>query len=409
MGHDILIVGPSRYFLSGISYYTIRLANALSEDNNVSVVCMRKLLPEFLFPGRDRVGRHISDLEFSSSVNVFDEVDYNNPFSWKRACNFIAKAKPEAMVVQWWTSSVAHMLLIMSRAGKKARSRVVLEMHEVVDPIEETNPLLRLYSRLSGRFLFPLADRFVTHSRSDKTAVSSIYKIDENDVDVIPHALYDQYCNQVEQNTAKKELGLEGKFVILSFGLIRAYKGVPHLVEAFSRLPRNVAEESSLLIVGEIWDDADTLTSAIERSPHSNDIELVNEYVPDSDIPRYFSASDVVCLPYLRASQSGVAHIAASFGKPVVVSSVGGLRESMASYSGTMFVPPADPNAMVNQMTKVFNTWKSGQSEGYPPPEARWEKTVKLYEEILGKDGSPMGTTESIDGQTTPIPKTMGE
>ncbi|MCG2727635.1 MAG: hypothetical protein L6244_03170 [Candidatus Methanoperedenaceae archaeon] len=71
----ICIIGPSKRFLSGISYYTIRLANALSASNTVSVICFRRLLPEFLFPGRARVGNDISHLDFSQEVRVFDGMD----------------------------------------------------------------------------------------------------------------------------------------------------------------------------------------------------------------------------------------------------------------------------------------------------------------------------------------------
>ncbi|MFX0206009.1 MAG: hypothetical protein ACFFDT_08475 [Candidatus Hodarchaeota archaeon] len=81
MNENIVIVGPSKYFLSGISYYTIRLAEALSRDYEVSVIGLRKLLPRFLFPGKSRVGKHISDLDFPRDIEVIDNVDYNNPFS----------------------------------------------------------------------------------------------------------------------------------------------------------------------------------------------------------------------------------------------------------------------------------------------------------------------------------------
>src|SRR5659263_678815 len=61
----ICIVGPSKRFLSGISYYTIRLANILSSSCDVYVLNYRKLLPEFLFPGRGHIGKNISDIELS--------------------------------------------------------------------------------------------------------------------------------------------------------------------------------------------------------------------------------------------------------------------------------------------------------------------------------------------------------
>ena len=392
MGRDILIVGPSRYFLSGISYYTMGLANALAKDNNVSVVCLRKLLPRFLFPGKNRVGNQISDIDFSDEVDVFDGVDYYNPKSWKDASAFIRRKHPQAMIVQWWTSSVAHMLLALSRTAKEEGCKIILEMHEVVDPIEHGNPLLRVYSKMFGKMLFPLADTFVTHSESDKKAISSIYELDGRGIHVIPLVLNDQCRNRVDQPDAKKKLGLENEFVVMTFGLIRTYKGIPYLIEAFNQLPGDVAENSRLLVVGEIWDDRPGILETVGSSPYSDRITLVDDYVPDSDVPTYFSACDLVCLPYLRASQSGVAHMAANFGKPVVVSSVGGLVESMSSYEGTRFVPPKNVAAITKEISGLYGAWKSGTVVEFEPPQISWDTTVDKFGEVFSKSGL-LGTT----------------
>src|SRR5690606_13968506 len=98
-------------------------------------------------------------------------------------------------------------------------------------------------------------------------------------------------------------------------------------------------------------------------------ITLVDEYVPDEKVNLYFSAADVVVLPYLRASQSGIAHIAMSFGKPVVVSEVGGLKESMAKYEGTFFVPPEDVDSIGKAILSRF-----GEKKHYEAPDQKWDR-----------------------------------
>jgi glycosyltransferase involved in cell wall biosynthesis len=329
------------------------------------------------------VGRSISNLDFSSDIEVFDGVDYNNPISWWKACAFINRKQPQTVLIQWWTGSVAHMQIVLARAARRAGSKVVFEMHEVADPIEDGNPLLRGYSKLFGKLLLAYGNHFITHSESDRSLVSRTYQIDKENVTVIPHPPYDQYCNQIDSASAKRSIGVEEAFAILSFGLIRDYKGIPCLIEAFDSLPSDVAENSSLLIVGEIWESRNAITDAVRNSRYSERIRLVDEYVPDSDVPIYFSASDLVCLPYLRASQSGVAGIATAFGKPVIVSSVGGLTESMSNYEGTLFVPPGNSDAIAENITKVYNLWKSGLKTDFSPPSLRWENVVDLYEGVL--------------------------
>jgi glycosyltransferase involved in cell wall biosynthesis len=383
----ICIVGPSKKFLSGISYYTIRLSNSLSSDYEVSVLCFRNLLPKFMFPGSKHVGKDLASLEYNPGLKVYNGMDYNNPLTWYHAYRFLKKEKPDVLILQWWTSSVAHMHLIIALINAiSTRAKIIIEFHEVVDPLEESILPTRVYSRVMGRFLVKRASLYVTHSESDKLLIASKYRIPNERVQVIPHGLYDQY-KQVSREEARQKLGLDSDYVILSFGLIRPYKGIPNLVKAFGELPENVALRSRLLIAGEIWEDRAAVINSIKDSRYRDRITLVDSYIPDDDIPLYFNACDVVALPYLRASQSGVAHIAMNFGKPIVVSKVGGLEESMADYSGTFFVPPGDSSAIKEAITKLY-----GERPGpFEPPRRGWDMTNEKYRAVISLLAAPKG------------------
>ena len=376
---SVCIAGPSKRFLSGISYYTIRLANAMSSEKNVSVVCFRQLLPTFLFPGKSHVGKDISNLKFSSDIPVFDGMDYNNPLTWAKAYSFIKEQKPDIIILQWWTSSIAHMQLLLKLfAGLLHKPKIIIEFHEVVDPFEESILPIRLYSKVTGKLLRKNLDAYITHSESDKQLVAERYAIAPEKIHVIPHGLYDQYGELLDMHEARKSLSINDEFVILSFGLIRKYKGTPYLIRAFEQLPPEILEKSRLLIVGEIWEDRKEILDQIRASPSHNKITLIDEYVPDEKVNLYFSAADVVVLPYLRASQSGIAHIAMSFGKPVVVSEVGGLKESMAGYEGTFFVPPGDIESIRKAVLKLLGTKKY-----YEAPDQKWDRIINRYIDLI--------------------------
>ncbi|MGA9189284.1 MAG: glycosyltransferase family 4 protein [Methanosarcina sp.] len=376
---SICIVGPSKRFLSGISYYTIRLANAMSAEKDVSVICFRQLLPTFLFPGKSHVGKNISDLNFSPGIPVFDGMDYNNPLTWVQAYRFLKMQKPDVIVLQWWTSSVAHMqLLLKIFANLLHKPKIIVEFHEVVDPFEESILPIRLYSKITGKLLRRNLDAYITHSESDKQLVAERYSIAPEKIHVIPHSLYDQYGELLDIKAARKNLLISDEFVILSFGLIRKYKGIPYLIRAFEQLPPQILEKSRLLIVGELWEDRKELLDQIKASSFSDRITLVDEYVPDEKVNFYFSAADVVVLPYLRASQSGIAHIAMSFGKPVVVSEVGGLKESMAGYEGTFFVPPGNVDSIKKAILSQL-----GERKHYEAPDQKWDKNINCYIELI--------------------------
>ncbi len=376
----ICIVGPSKRFMSGISYYLIRLANALSTKNSVSVICFRKLLPEFLFPGHARVGKEISNLEFSHEIKVFNGMDYNNPMTWYGAYRHLRKEKPDVIIFQWWTSSVSHMHLILKIMSALMKSKMIIEFHEVVDPLEESIMPIRLYSRIMGKMLRKNLNAYIVHSTSDKYLVAKRYDIEPENIHVIPHGLYDHYGAAIENKKAKEILSIKEDFLILSLGLIRKYKGITYLIKAFDQLPESIAARSRLLIVGEIWEDREELLDQISSSRYMKKITMIDEYVPDKMIPLYFSAANVVVLPYTRASQSGIAHIAMSFGRHIIVSEVGGLAESMRKYSGTVFVPPADSDAITRELITC-----SGSETIYNPPAIGWDETSKQYFKIIEK------------------------
>ena len=141
---------------------------------------------------------------------------------------------------------------------------------------------------------------------------------------------------------------------LLFFGLIRPYKGLQYLVDAYQTIPN-----SHLTVVGETW-ECDI--------PHSEKpMTVINRYVPDNEIHKWFSNADVLIIPYLRASQSAVALIGISYGIPIVSTRVGGLNEILGNYKGTVFVD-------ISELREGIITAMS-MSKGYPvPDELQWSR-----------------------------------
>ena len=374
----IAIIGPSRRYLSGVSYYTIRLSNALSDYADVKAILFRNMLPKRLFPGWRRVGKDLTELEFNKRVEVHEILDWNNPITWIKAFK-IAK-DCDAIILQWWTSSVAHMHLsieLMNRLFEKIPT--IIEFHEVVDPLESSIMPIKMYSKVMGKLVRRFADYYVVHSNADRDLIGKVYNIPKNKIYVIPHGIYDHYV-KIDKNLAKERLGICEDFVILFFGLLRPYKGVKYLIKAFEKLPKKVIENSRLLIVGETWEDKESVELA-KRSRYSDKITVINKYVPDSVVSLYFSLADVVVLPYLRASQSGVAHIAMAFGLPIIATPVGGLKESLSKYNGTIFVNPKDVEGLSKAILRLYEDRRTYN----PPEELKWNNIAKKWIEIISK------------------------
>jgi len=378
------VVGSSKRFFSGPTAYTICLANALSKRNQVSVVLLRNLLPRFLYPGRAHVGKDQYTIDFAPGIDVYEGMDYNSPLSWLGAYRFLMKNKPDAVIMLWWSSAVAHMQLLLKLVSRfRIRARVIVNVHEVVDPLEARIMPIKLYSRLAGWLLLRGIDACTTQSEFDRAQVSRAYGVKEEKISVIMHGLYEDYNQPMDRSLARKGLGIDEEFVILYFGLIRHYKGVPYLLETFNSLPESVAERSRLLIVGEVWEEGDKIRQLIDNSPHKSQISTEFQYVPDAMIPRYFSAADVVVLPYLRASSSGVAHIAMLYGRPIIISDIDPLRESLSDYEGALFAAPEDTAAIRECLLNVHESLQSRGTVHYAPPERSWDGIAARYEAIL--------------------------
>ena len=385
----IAILGPSPRFLSGISYFTMRLANALAPGNQVTAVLFRNMLPTRLFPGWRRVGSEITELDFAAGVRVQEILDWYNPLTW--VCAYRTLRKAEVVILEWWTSSVAHMYFALGLLNR-GRVPVVIEFHEVVDPLEQSILPIRYYSRVMGRLIRKQADQYVVHSEADKKLIRLHYRIPGEDITIIPHGLYDQY-RMIGQVEARETLGFSEKNIILFFGLLRPYKGVPALIRAFEQLPGPLRSESRLVIAGEAWEDQESVTMA-KSSRYAAQITVINRYVEDREISLLFSASDLLVIPYTRASQSGVAHIAMAYGLPVVASEVGGLVESLGAYQGTTFTRPGDIKGISEGIEKALSV-----KTRYPvPEELRWERVAERWEELCGalvRGGWSPGTRES--------------
>ena len=135
-----------------------------------------------------------------------------------------------------------------------------------------------------------------------------------------------------------------------------------------------------LNIIGEIWDNKEKIYSMIENSKYRNRIKLINKYVSDKDVNRYFTLADVVVLPYIRVSQSGVVQIAVSYGKPIIITNMGSLMETFKNYNGVFFVEPRNSKQIRDKILECFK--KKSKHYLY---KLTWDDITIKYENVLKK------------------------
>ena len=282
----------------------------------------------------------------------------------------LRREKPDVIVLQWWTGTVAHTYAALAAAARRLGIKVVVEFHEVQDTGELRIPFVGAYTRRVFASVLRNSDAFIVHSEHDRELLGSIYELSGRPVAVVPHGPFDHYA--VERVPSE-----DGAFRLLFFGLIRPYKGLKYLVEAFNRLSPEEARDFSLTVVGETWEGHTEPFEMIEASPHRERITVVNRYVSDDEAKEYFARADALVLPYLRSSASGPLHIAMSNGMAVVVSAVGGLTEAAQEYAGAVMVEPEDVDGLVEALRKVRTT--AGQH--FTDPHS-WERNARAVIEL---------------------------
>jgi len=174
-------------------------------------------------------------------------------------------------------------------------------------------------NRVAHYVVMSLADRVQAHNQYTRKILETVYNR-KNDVVVVPLGNYiGHYANQISRLEARQQLGLPGDaFVYLFLGLIRPYKGVEDLIDAFEELD---LPNSRLLIVGRA-SNVSYQEKILGLSQHDPAIRLVPEFVPDEAIQLYMNACDIFVLPYKNITTSSAAVLAWSFGRPIIAPAI---------------------------------------------------------------------------------------
>ncbi len=188
------------------------------------------------------------------------------------------------------------------------------------------------------------ADRLIVHARSNLDELSGDLGLPPGRTTVIPHGHYRRaYAPGIDSAAARGALGLpvDGR-MYLSFGMLRPYKGIEKLIEAWLSTPH--PEGDILVIAGKPLDDA-YLQRLLDLVGASAAIKILPGFVPHSQVHLYFSAADVVVLPFNAILTSGSLLLAMSYGKPVIAPGFGAIAE-MLGEAGDLLYAPRDPHGL---------------------------------------------------------------
>jgi glycosyltransferase involved in cell wall biosynthesis len=196
------------------------------------------------------------------------------------------------------------------------------------------------------RALLRRMDAVIIHTESGARALRERIGLDPQRVHVVPHGAFEYLTRLPEEKPLPTELAEVGGPVVLFFGLLRPYKGIDVLLEAFREL-----DGAELWVVGMPRMPLEALERLATGS--GGRVRFVPRFVTDPEIPAYFRRADVVVLPHREIEQSGVLYTALAFGKPIVASAVGGFVD-LGEAGGAALVPPGDPGALAAELRRLL-------------------------------------------------------
>lgn len=324
----IAMIGPVHPYKGGIAHYTDLLCRALREDGNeVQLYSFKFQYPKLLYkkPQKDMKSSGFGTNDADFCIHTL------NPFNWIKVAGRIKKQKPELIILQWWHPYFAPCFWSICKLLR--REKILFVCHNVFP--HERFPLDRLLTKWTlgcGRY-------FITQSKMDARDLLSV----KHDAvyRVTPHPTYGMFCRQgMSMQKAREQLQIDqGQRVLLFFGFVRKYKGLQYLLEAM-KLLKERDFKVQLWVVGDFGEDKEEYVEQIRAFEIGDQVQMVQGYVPDDEVEKYFAASDLVVLPYLSATQSGIVQIAFGFEKPVLVTEVGGLPDVVTNGKTGYVVEP---------------------------------------------------------------------
>lgn len=324
-------------FRGGIAQFSDALLQALNSISTVQKVGFKRQYPNFLFPGKTQFVEG-SGPNFLQKDRIFDSI---NPFSWKKTARFVNASEPDVFLASYWMPFFAFQTAFLA---SRSRAKMKLALVHNLVPHEQ-----KFYDKWANKYFLKRFDAFVVLSEQVKKDVLTM-KPDAACL-LLEHPLYSHFGEKMNQQEARKKLGLpQDKNILLFFGLIRAYKGLDDLLRAISMTDGGVI----LLVAGESYGDFSPYENLIHELGISDRVIIQNRFIADGEIPMFFSAANVCVLPYKTATQSGVTAVAQHFELPVIASRVGGLPEVIRHNVDGLLVEAENPNALAEAITSYF-------------------------------------------------------
>jgi glycosyltransferase involved in cell wall biosynthesis len=374
---QVTILGTAHPYRGGLASFNERLARQFqSEGHDTEILTFTLQYPGFLFPGKTQ----FTEAEAPKDLKITRILNSLNPLNWFCVGRKIRKQKPAILLIKYWHPFMAPCFGTVARIVSGNRSTRVICIFDNVIPHEKS-----LIDRLLTQYFLKSINGAIVMSESvlgDLKSFKIAFPVTFN-----PHPLYDNYGDPLSREEALRQLNLPAEnSYMLFFGFIRAYKGLDLLLEAFA--DKNLRNgRLKLIVAGEFYENDKPYRDIIAKYDMGRDVILFDRFIGENEVALFFSAADLIVQPYRSATQSGVTQIAYHFGKPMLVTNVGGLGEIVKDGQCGYVVNP-DPQPVSAAIRDFFTNNRYDEfSAGVNREKSRftWDKLTAAVINISGE------------------------
>ena len=340
----ITILGPAHPYRGGLASIMQIMARTFQRRGDaVDIRTFTVQYPSLLFPGT----KQTVDTPPPADLSIRRCVNTMWPFNWWRIGRQLRRERPDFILMKYWTPFMAPCFGTIARIARRNGHTKVLCQIDNVEPHEHhliDRPCNRYYLRSVDGFIY--MSEQVHRELQAYTAAPALFS---------PHPLFENFGQRVDRSEACAHLGLDpAQQYLLFFGLIRDYKGLDLLLDAWAQLRQQPGfAPRKLIVAGEFYTDKAPYLEQIARLGLQDDVLLHARFVPDDEVKYYFSAADCVVQPYKSATQSGVTQIAYQFCTPMIVTDVGGLAEIVPD-GRVGYVAPPTAEGVADAIARIY-------------------------------------------------------
>lgn len=313
----IVLLGTSYPYRGGLASFNERLVRQFQDEGfDAEIFTFTVQYPSLLFPGKTQY----SNEPAPDNLRITRCVNSVNPFNWIKVGRELMKSAPDIVIIKFWIPLMAPCFGTIARIAKRNKKTKIVSILDNIVPHEK-----RWGDKLLAKYFVKSVDAFVAMSKSVMDDLAAFDTVKPRLL--MPHPVFDNFGSKIDRKTALSFLKLdENQKYMLFFGIIRDYKGLDLLLQAFSD-ERFKCLNVKLIVAGEFYNDEERYRKMEQDLNLKDRIIWFDKFIPDSEVRYFFNAADIIVQPYKSATQSGVTQIGYHFERPMLVTDVGGLKE----------------------------------------------------------------------------------